>query len=140
LPTASTEIVPLCIYALLVQVVTRIFPLRRGLFEDYVSNFWCATSVAIKWKQVGALGGVTLQNSSSRTYVNNKIRIKMSAGGGRSGCWGTGVEQYCTGCTHHNSTCFNSCSYTVGAGGCTGRGCSAIVVQVVFMGTSTSAP
>ncbi|KAF5828838.1 ALG6, ALG8 glycosyltransferase family-domain-containing protein [Dunaliella salina] len=35
-----------------VQVLRRIFPLRRGLYEDYVANFWCATSVAIKWKQL----------------------------------------------------------------------------------------
>jgi len=35
-----------------VQVIRRIFPLRRGLYEDYVANFWCATSVAIKWKQL----------------------------------------------------------------------------------------
>jgi alpha-1,3-glucosyltransferase len=43
------------------QVVSRIFPLRRGLFEDYVANFWCTSSVAIKWKQVRAAeaqGGV----------------------------------------------------------------------------------
>lgn len=31
-------------------MVARIFPLRRGLYEDYLSNWWCATSVAIKWK------------------------------------------------------------------------------------------
>jgi hypothetical protein len=36
------------------QVVQRVFPLRRGLFEDYVANWWCTTSVAVKWKQVRA--------------------------------------------------------------------------------------
>ncbi len=42
----------LCVWLCVSQVVGRIFPLRRGLFEDYVANFWCVSSVAIKWKQV----------------------------------------------------------------------------------------
>ncbi|KAM6494335.1 glycosyltransferase family 57 protein [Amanita muscaria] len=32
------------------QAIRRIFPFARGLFEDKVSNFWCATNVVIKWK------------------------------------------------------------------------------------------
>ncbi|KAF8631066.1 hypothetical protein AX15_002670 [Amanita polypyramis BW_CC] len=32
------------------QPIARIFPFTRGLFEDKVSNFWCATNVLIKWK------------------------------------------------------------------------------------------
>jgi alpha-1,3-glucosyltransferase len=31
------------------QVVRRIFPFHRGLFEDKVANFWCSTTMAIKW-------------------------------------------------------------------------------------------
>lgn len=34
------------------QVVGRIFPLRRGLYEDYVSNFWCASSLLLKWQKL----------------------------------------------------------------------------------------
>ncbi|KER30816.1 hypothetical protein T265_02855 [Opisthorchis viverrini] len=34
------------------QVIRRIFPIARGLFEDKVSNFWCCTSPFIKWKTV----------------------------------------------------------------------------------------
>lgn len=34
------------------QVITRIFPVRRGLYEDYLANWWCTTSVAIKWKSL----------------------------------------------------------------------------------------
>ena len=30
--------------------ITRIFPFNRGLFEDKVANFWCASNVAFKWK------------------------------------------------------------------------------------------
>ena len=33
-------------------VLQRLAPLRRGLYEDYVANFWCATSPAIKWKRL----------------------------------------------------------------------------------------
>lgn len=32
----------------LVQVVHRVFPFARGLFEDKVANFWCAINVVIK--------------------------------------------------------------------------------------------
>lgn len=34
------------------QILQRIFPVKRGLFEDYVANFWCASSVAIKWREL----------------------------------------------------------------------------------------
>jgi len=33
----------------LLAVFHRMFPFARGLYEDKVSNFWCATSVLIKW-------------------------------------------------------------------------------------------
>lgn len=33
-------------------VLQRLAPVNRGLFEDYVANFWCASSLAIKWKRV----------------------------------------------------------------------------------------
>jgi alpha-1,3-glucosyltransferase len=36
----------------LLQVLRRIFPVGRGLYEDYLANFWCTTSVAIKWKSL----------------------------------------------------------------------------------------
>ncbi|CAK7225604.1 Glucosyltransferase-like protein [Sporothrix curviconia] len=35
----------------LVQMVHRVFPLARGLFEDKVANFWCAANVVIKLRQ-----------------------------------------------------------------------------------------
>ncbi len=34
------------------QVVHRIFPLARGVFEDKVSNFWCTLNLVVKIKQV----------------------------------------------------------------------------------------
>ncbi|KAK0107420.1 Glucosyltransferase-like protein [Cadophora gregata f. sp. sojae] len=35
----------------LAQMVHRVFPFARGLFEDKVANFWCALNVIIKLKQ-----------------------------------------------------------------------------------------
>ncbi|KAH9841629.1 glycosyltransferase family 57 protein [Rhodofomes roseus] len=31
--------------------ITRIFPFNRGLFEDKVANFWCASDVILKWRR-----------------------------------------------------------------------------------------
>jgi alpha-1,3-glucosyltransferase len=36
--------------------VSRIFPFARGLFEDKVANFWCASNVIIKWNKWAAQG------------------------------------------------------------------------------------
>ncbi|TRM64053.1 ALG6, ALG8 glycosyltransferase family-domain-containing protein [Schizophyllum amplum] len=36
---------------LLLDPLTRIFPFGRGLFEDKVANFWCATNVVVKWRR-----------------------------------------------------------------------------------------
>lgn len=33
-----------------VQVVKRIFPFERGVFEDKVANFWFSTNLVVKWK------------------------------------------------------------------------------------------
>jgi len=35
------------------QVVHRIFPIYRGIFEDKVSNVWCVVNVFMKIKLVG---------------------------------------------------------------------------------------
>nr|CAD2174470.1 unnamed protein product [Meloidogyne enterolobii] len=34
------------------QVLKRLFPFYRGLFEDKVANFWCCASIFIKFKQI----------------------------------------------------------------------------------------
>ena len=36
----------------LAQVAHRVFPVARGLFEDKVANFWCATNLVVKWKRL----------------------------------------------------------------------------------------
>ena len=33
-------------------VLRRLAPLGRGLYEDYVANFWCSTSALVKWRQL----------------------------------------------------------------------------------------
>eukprot|EP00963_Diacronema_lutheri_P005806 scaffold461_cov321-Pavlova_lutheri.AAC.24 len=35
-----------------VHMLKRIFPFERGLYEDHVANFWCTTSLSIKWKKL----------------------------------------------------------------------------------------
>lgn len=32
-------------------VLTRVFPVNRGIFEDYVANFWCVINVPLKLKR-----------------------------------------------------------------------------------------
>lgn len=34
------------------QILLRMFPFGRGIFEDKVGNFWCATNIIIKYKQI----------------------------------------------------------------------------------------
>lgn len=41
---------PLAPITAILDPITRIFPFNRGLFEDKVANFWCASNVAFKWK------------------------------------------------------------------------------------------
>lgn len=34
----------------ILAVFTRLAPLQRGIYEDYVANFWCATAPLARWK------------------------------------------------------------------------------------------
>lgn len=34
------------------EVLSRLAPFERGIYEDYVANFWCTTSILIKWKKL----------------------------------------------------------------------------------------
>lgn len=36
----------------ILEVLSRLAPFERGIYEDYVANFWCTTSVLIKWKRL----------------------------------------------------------------------------------------
>ncbi|KAE8722586.1 putative dolichyl pyrophosphate Man9GlcNAc2 alpha-1,3-glucosyltransferase [Hibiscus syriacus] len=33
-------------------VISRLAPFERGIYEDYVANFWCTSSVLVKWKKL----------------------------------------------------------------------------------------
>ncbi|WJX65886.1 dolichyl-P-Glc:Man9GlcNAc2-PP-dolichol alpha-1,3-glucosyltransferase [Trifolium repens] len=46
------------------EVLARLTPFERGIFEDYVANFWCATSILIKWKRLFATGPLKLLSFS----------------------------------------------------------------------------
>lgn len=37
--------------ALIKQILIRMFPFERGLFEDKVANFWCTTNLVVKYSQ-----------------------------------------------------------------------------------------
>lgn len=51
------------------QIIHRMFPFARGLFEDKVANFWCATNVLIKYGSI--FTGAQLRNLSlSLTILN----------------------------------------------------------------------
>ncbi|KAI9509204.1 glycosyltransferase family 57 protein [Russula earlei] len=41
---------PFAAASAILDPITRIFPFNRGIFEDKVANFWCATNVIVKWK------------------------------------------------------------------------------------------
>lgn len=41
---------PFASFSAFLHVIKRIFPFARGLFEDKVANFWCASNVLFKWK------------------------------------------------------------------------------------------
>ena len=37
---------------LMTQVLSRLAPCEREIYDDYVANFWCTTSILIKWKKL----------------------------------------------------------------------------------------
>lgn len=40
------------VLTVLKQILIRMFPFQRGLFEDKVANFWCTTNILVKYKNV----------------------------------------------------------------------------------------
>ncbi|EJU03327.1 ALG6 ALG8 glycosyltransferase [Dacryopinax primogenitus] len=70
----------------LLQVVHRIFPVARGLFEDKVANFWCASDPIIHWRRrmsndmlVRFSGLVTI--ASAALPMLHLLRVSWTAGG-----------------------------------------------------------
>ncbi|ONL97655.1 putative dolichyl pyrophosphate Man9GlcNAc2 alpha-13-glucosyltransferase [Zea mays] len=52
-------------YEAVQQVLSRLAPFERGIYEDYVANFWCSTSVIIKWKKLFAIKPLKLMSLSA---------------------------------------------------------------------------
>ncbi|PHH88443.1 hypothetical protein CDD83_7524 [Cordyceps sp. RAO-2017] len=44
----DTQSAPYAVVEQIIQMVHRIFPFSRGLFEDKVANFWCAANMVVK--------------------------------------------------------------------------------------------
>ena len=47
---------PFAPFPAILDPISRIFPFSRGLFEDKVANFWCASNVIFKWRAWGSRG------------------------------------------------------------------------------------
>ncbi|KAH9891589.1 ALG6, ALG8 glycosyltransferase family-domain-containing protein [Cubamyces lactineus] len=59
---------PLAPISGILDPITRIFPFNRGLFEDKVANFWCASNVVLKWRYL-ASQGVLVKLSAALTAL-----------------------------------------------------------------------
>lgn len=58
-------------------VLQRVLPVKRGLYEDYVGNFWCATNFVVKWRKLyeqqvrtGASSGCTGVRQRSEALIS----------------------------------------------------------------------
>jgi alpha-1,3-glucosyltransferase len=56
------------------QILYRIFPFNRGIFEDKVANFWCATNIIIKYKKL-----FTVQQLQKLSLILTLIGITPSS-------------------------------------------------------------
>lgn len=59
------------------QCLFRVFPFARGLWEDKVANFWCATNVLIKYKE--RFASSTLQKARYPPHVPPALHAPLTS-------------------------------------------------------------
>ncbi|KAH6755955.1 ALG6 [Perilla frutescens var. hirtella] len=62
------------------EVLSRLAPFERGIYEDYVANFWCTTSVVVKWKRLLATQSLKLLSlvATVSTFLPSMIQLVWS--------------------------------------------------------------
>jgi alpha-1,3-glucosyltransferase len=54
----------------LLQILIRVFPFNRGLFEDKVANFWCTSNVIVKYREI-----IDMQQLSKLSLITTILSI-----------------------------------------------------------------
>ncbi|KAK6150971.1 hypothetical protein DH2020_015903 [Rehmannia glutinosa] len=62
------------------MVLSRLAPFERGIYEDYVANFWCTTSVLVKWKRLFTTQSLKLLSLAATvsTFLPSMIQLVWS--------------------------------------------------------------
>ena len=86
----------------LVLWLQRLAPLKRGLYEDYVANFWCSTHFLLNWKRLfsqAALVRLCLGTRLSSFSSNRVLDVHASL------AWLRASLQQIQLCICHEHTC-----------------------------------
>ncbi|KAK7469253.1 Glucosyltransferase-like protein [Stygiomarasmius scandens] len=76
-------------YLTILDPISRVFPFARGLFEDKVANFWCASNVLIKWR-AWASPDLLLKASAAFTLIGFLPGVLSMLGAGwKMRTWGS---------------------------------------------------
>ena len=59
----------------LLQVLHRIFPFSRGIFEDKVANFWCASNVVVKWRNWFSIAAMARVSYFAKPYSQFQLIV-----------------------------------------------------------------
>ncbi|KAL3630336.1 hypothetical protein CASFOL_023320 [Castilleja foliolosa] len=70
----------LCSMDASLEVLSRLAPFERGIYEDYVANFWCTTSVLVKWKRLFTTPSLRLLSLAATvsTFLPSMIQLVWS--------------------------------------------------------------
>ncbi|GER42625.1 Dolichyl pyrophosphate Glc1Man9GlcNAc2 alpha-1,3-glucosyltransferase [Striga asiatica] len=62
------------------EVLSRLAPFDRGIYEDYVANFWCTTTVLVKWKKLFTIQSLKLLSLTATvsTFLPSMIHLVRS--------------------------------------------------------------